>query len=512
MAFIGTILQEVLKIKKRLRTSRIVYDARLQDKTLKKLLSKAKATQFGTQYNFKKILSESDIKRAFQNQVPIFDYDTFYAQWWHKTHKGEEDVTWPGKTKFFALTSGTTGSASKRIPITKEMIKAIRKVSIRQTLTIPDFKMGSEFYQKQILMLGGTTDLTPIPSGFEGDLSGILQYNVPVWINPFYKPGKQLAALKDWNVKLKEIAKEAINWDIGIACGIPAWYQLLFEEIKRQHNVKHIHEVWPNFNVFIHGGVSFAPYKNSFKTYLGKDVKYLDTYLASEGFFAFQTADNQLGMQLVLDGSVFFEFIPFNSTNFTDEGALKEGVKPLFLNEVEEGVDYAILISTCSGAWRYLIGDTIKFISLKDFEIVISGRTKHFLSLCGEHLSVDNMNCAVKRVAEEINFNINEFTVCGIPHDGMFAHKWYVGVTNTMDNDALKTTLDNILCSLNDDYATERKHALKDIFIEQIPLELFYSFLEKKGKLGGQNKFPRVIKGELLAEWEAFIQNSNISA
>jgi acyl-CoA synthetase (AMP-forming)/AMP-acid ligase II len=509
MAFIGGILQEVLKIKKRVRKRIVVYDHRLQDKILKKLLTKAKSTQFGKQYNFKDILSSSDVKKAFQQNVPIFDYDSLHAQWWSKSVAGEEDITWPDKTKFFALTSGTTGAASKRVPITKEMIKAIRKVSIRQMLTIPDFKVDKDFYQKQILMLGGSTALTPINDGvYEGDLTGILQANIPVWLTPFYKPGKQIATEKDWGKKLELIAKEAIHWDIGIACGIPAWYQLLFEEIKRQHKVKHIHEVWPNFNIFIHGGVSFAPYKESFKSYLGKEIYYLETYLASEGFFAFQTADNQLGMQLVLDGSVYFEFAPFTSDYFTPEGNLKPNVSPLLLEEVKEGVDYALIISTCAGTWRYLIGDTVKFISLKDYEIAITGRTKHFLSLCGEHLSVDNMNCAIKKVNETTDANINEFTVCGIPHKGFFAHKWYVGTSKPIDNQLLKTTLDKTLCQLNDDYATERKHALKDIIVEQIPVELFYAFMDYRGKLGGQNKFPRVIKGELLTQWENFLSTT----
>ncbi|MFP5470065.1 MAG: GH3 auxin-responsive promoter family protein, partial [Bacteroidia bacterium] len=193
---------------------------------------------------------------------------------------------------------------------------------------------------------------------------------------------------------------------------------------------------------------------------------------------------------------------------FTAEGNLKPNVKPLLLEEVKEGVDYALVISTCAGTWRYLIGDTIKFISLKDYEIAITGRTKHFLNLCGEHLSVDNMNCAIKKVNETLNANINEFTVCGIPYDGLFAHKWYVGTTNSIDNNLLKTTLDKTLCQLNDDYATERKHALKEIFVEQIPLDLFYSFMDYRGKLGGQNKFPRVIKGELLTEWENFLSTT----
>lgn len=506
MAFIGTALQELVKIRKRIRKRLVVYDAQLQEKTLRKLLTRAKGTQFGLAYDFKSILRKENIRKAFQKNVPIYDYNKLYEAWWHRTLQGVPDVTWPGKIKYYALTSGTSESASKRVPVSKRMIQSIRKASIRQMLSIPDFKVPPEFYEKGVLMIGGSTQLKKIPHAYEGDLSGILQSTIPRWFERFYKPGKEIAELKDWDLKLDEIARQANKWDIGIICGIPAWIQLLFDKILKIHKVKNIHEIWPNFRIYVHGGVSFTPYKDSFKKYLGDEIFYLDTYLASEGFLALQSADNHYGMQLILDNWVYFEFIPFNEKNFSSEGNLKENPEVLLIDEIKEGEEYALLISTCAGSWRYLIGDVIKFTSLANFEIQITGRTKHFLSLCGEHLSVDNMNMAIRKLTDEIKVNINEFTVTGITEGGEFGHHWYLGVDREVNNEVIKTRLDELLCELNDDYCTERKHALKKLTITTLPTEKFYAFLKHIGKLGGQNKFPRVIKNGMLDQWREFIK------
>ncbi|MFZ5552989.1 MAG: GH3 family domain-containing protein [Bacteroidota bacterium] len=506
MAFVGTILQELMKIRKRIRKRMVVYDEKLQEKTLRKLLTYAQNTRFGQAYRFKEILRSEDIKKSFAKNVPVHDYNKLYDEWWHYLLKGEDDITWPGRIKHYALTSGTSGSPSKRVPVSYHMIKAIRKVSVRQMLSIPDFGVNSDFYQKSVLMIGGSTALKRIPAGFEGDLSGIMQKRIPRWFTRFYKPGKKIAVIKDWEHKLDAVAKEAKNWDIGVICGVPAWIQLLMEKIIKENNAKHIHEIWPNLNIYVHGGVSFTPYRESFKKLLGKEINYLDTYLASEGFIAAQNSDNKLGMQLVLDNWIYFEFVPFNEKNFDHEGQIKEEAEILTIEEVKENVDYAILISTCSGAWRYLIGDTIRFVKMETFEIIITGRTKHFLSLCGEHLSVDNMNMAVKKVGEELGVNINEYTVCGENYNGLFAHRWYVGVDKITDTAKLKEKLDAALKDLNDDYTTERGHALKEIFVEQLSIEKFYAFMDAQGKLGGQNKFPRVMKGKVLEDWKRFVQ------
>ncbi|MDO8965899.1 GH3 auxin-responsive promoter family protein, partial [Algoriphagus sp.] len=241
---------------------------------------------------------------------------------------------------------------------------------------------------------------------------------------------------------------------------------------------------------------------------LGRPLIYIETYLASEGFLAFQAIPNRKSMRLVLNNGVFHEFIPFSEANFDENGNVKKTAKTLKIDEVEEGKDYALLITTCAGAWRYLIGDVVRFISKEESEIIITGRTKHFLSLCGEHLSVDNMNKAIELAAEELNFRVKEFTVLGVPYKNLFAHHWFVGSDDLVDSEKLKEALDSHLKALNDDYAVERKHALKKIEIDVLPSSLFYDWMRAQGKEGGQNKFPRVLKGEKADSWQQFLKES----
>lgn len=503
MAIVGTILQEVVKHKKEtLDKKQVNFD--LQKKTLKKLLQKAKGTEFGKAYNFSAILKSGDFLKEFQQQVPLFDYEALFSKYWHKLLKGQANVCWPGKVKFFGLTSGTSNDSSKRVPVTRDMIRSIRRTGIRQLLSLAELDLPPHFYEKSVLMLGGSTKLVKMEKYFEGDLSGILAGRLPFWFNRFYKPGA-ISKERDWNTKLEKIVKAARKWDIGGIAGVPAWVQILLERIIKYYGVNNIHDIWPNFMVYTHGGVCIDPYKKSFQKLLGKDIYYLETYLASEGFLAYQRRKDH-DMELVLDNGIFFEFIPFDLNNFTPEGQLIGNPKTLLLNEVTEGVDYAVVISTNAGTWRYLIGDTIKFTSVKDYEIIITGRTKHFLSLCGEHLSVDNMTKAISIISDKLNIDIKEFTVAGIPYDNLFAHKWFIGTDDIIeDKEAFAEVLDKTLKELNDDYAVERKAALKKVIVEVIPSELFYQWLKLKGKEGGQNKFPRVIK-EQYKEWEDFLR------
>jgi hypothetical protein len=505
MAIVGSILQEVIK-KKKDNLDRRQINFNLQEKTLKKLLRKAKNTEFGIEYGFGNMLQSENCIKEFQQKVPIFDYENIYQLYWHKLLQGKGNITWPGKIKFFGLTSGTSNDSSKRVPISHDMIKSIRRTGIRQLISLAEFDLPPYFYEKSILMLGGSTSLVKIEKYFEGDLSGILTGKLPFWFNRFYKPGS-IAKERDWNIKLNKIVKKAPDWDIGGIAGNPAWVQILLERIIEHYGLANIHEIWSNLRVFSHGGVNFAPYKKSFEKLMGKEVFYLETYLASEGFLAYQRKKNH-EMQLVLDNGLFFEFIPFNSENFGPDGNRVDNPKVLLIDEVTEYEDYVILISTNAGAWRYLIGDTIRFTSVKDYEIIITGRTKHFLSMCGEHLSVDNMTRAIKEVSDLMNIDIKEFTVAGIPYQKLFAHKWYIGTDQPVETiEKLKQMLDQTLKTLNDDYAVERKAALKKIFVEVIPSKFFYDWLKMKGKEGGQHKFPRVI-GNMHDEWDEFIHQN----
>jgi hypothetical protein len=501
MAIVGTIVHGVLvKKKNNLEKKQLNFD--VQQDTLAKLINKAKNTVFGKDHGFTEILNSNDLVGNFQKQVPLYHYETLFNDYWNKLLEGKPDITWPGKVKYFGLTSGTSNDSSKRVPLTRDMIKSIRRIGIRQLLSLADLELPPNFYETSVLMLGGSTTLVNMETYFEGDLSGILAGRLPFWFNGFYKPG-QISKERDWNTKLNKIVSKAKDWDIGGICGVPAWVQILLEKIIDKYGLQTIHDIWPNFRVFAHGGVHFQPYKKSFEKLMGKEVFYLETYLASEGFLAYQRKKDH-ALQLSLDNGIFFEFIPFNSSNFKADGSLTENPEVLTIDEVKENEDYALLISTNAGTWRYLIGDTIKFVSARDFEIVITGRTKHFLSLCGEHLSVDNMSRAVSIVSEKMNIDIKEFTVAGIPHQNLFAHKWYIGTDDKVaDKEALRLLLDKTLCELNDDYGVERRAALKDILLEIIPVQAFYDWLKMKGKEGGQHKFPRVI-GRQFEEWNEF--------
>jgi predicted house-cleaning noncanonical NTP pyrophosphatase (MazG superfamily) len=242
---------------------------------------------------------------------------------------------------------------------------------------------------------------------------------------------------------------------------------------------------------------------------MGRPITYIETYLASEGFIAFQVKPNRRSMKLVLNNGLFFEFIPFTEDNFDSEGEVVTNPKTLMVHQVEEGVDYALLLSTCSGAWRYLIGDVVRFVSKEESEIIITGRTKHFLSLCGEHLSVENMNKAIQLVSEELNISIKEFTVAGVPYETMFAHKWFIGTDDPVDAEVLKLKLDEKLKMLNDDYKVERIAALKEVIVNILPATAFYKWMKLKGKEGGQNKFPRVMKKTLFEGWEEYLKKEN---
>ncbi|HZH99640.1 MAG TPA: GH3 auxin-responsive promoter family protein, partial [Flavisolibacter sp.] len=247
-----------------------------------------------------------------------------------------------------------------------------------------------------------------------------------------------------------------------------------------------------------------------FEKLLGKPIIYIENYLSSEGFIGFRDRQHAKGMKLILNNNIFMEFVPFNDQNFDADGKMVENPEALMIHEVEEGKDYALLMSTNAGAWRYLIGDTVRFVDLQRNEVVITGRTKHFLSLVGEHLSVENMNRAVQLVSEELNISIPEYTVVGFPHENFFAHKWYVACDDAVDEGLLRDKIDQHLCQLNDDYAVERTSALKEVFLEKLPEEVFMKFMETKGKLGSQHKFPRVMKGKMLQDWNDFLHSRTI--
>lgn len=429
-----------------------------------------------------------------------------FKNWWYKAVNGEANVCWPKKVKYFALSSGTSDAASKYIPVSGDMLRAIKRASKRLVMSQSRYDLPKEHYQKGVLMIGGSTNLKYNGLYYEGDLSGIQAKHIPFYYQYFYKPGKKISKEKDWNIKLEEIAKSAKNWDIGTVVGVPAWVQILFEKIIEEYKVNNIHDIWPNLAVYAHGGVSIAPYKKGFEKLLGKPIIYVNTYLASEGFVAYQDGQTTDSCKMILDNGIFYEFVPFTESNFDAEGNMLSNPETLNIRQIQEGVEYALLLSTCSGAWRYLIGDVIKFTSIENYEIMITGRTKQFLSLCGEHLSQENMDRAIEMVAQELNITIKEYTVIGIPYDTLFAHHWYIGTDDAVDSTLLKKRLDEILSELNDDYKVERTAALKDVIVDVLASNVFYDYMSAQGKIGGAFKFPRVLKGPKSEHWENYLK------
>lgn len=477
----------------------------IQQRTLKKLLLKAQNTQFGTYYQFSSMLTHGSVYERFRDQVPIVDYIGMLP-WWQKSRLGEENVCWPGKTRNFALSSGTSDGSTKFIPVTKDMLKAIRRASLRQVLSIAQAGVKRENIARKWLMIGGSTQLEYNGVYYSGDLSGITTGKVPILFQRLSKPGDDIRKEKDWQEKIEKITLEAKNWDVGMVAGVPAWIKLLFENIIDHYQLDNIHDIWPHLEVYIHGGVSLSPYRKGLDQLMGRPIHYFETYLASEGFIAFQNrANSNGGMRLILRNGIFYEFIPFNSENFNPDGGLLPTARAIPLGEVDEDTEYAILLSTCAGTWRYLIGDTIRFTDVSRCEIRITGRTKHFLSLCGEHLSVENMTRAVEIVSQEFDVEIPEFTVAGIPYEGFFAHEWFLGCDDELNEAEVRRKLDFALRILNDDYRTERTAALKEVIVHVLPTQVFFNYLEKQGKTGAQNKFPRVLKAKQLEDFKAHI-------
>lgn len=506
MTLRGTVLKKATKYASKFNNSITQEAEKKQLKQLKKLLNKAKGTEFGKKYGFSKILKSNDLMKTFADQVPIYDYNLMFQHFWHKTLSGVADVSWPGVVKNFALTSGTTGAASKRVPVSNQMIQTIKKVAIKQMLGLGKMDLPADFYDKQILFLGGSTELNGIESQMEGDLSGILTGKVPAWIAPFSKPEKEIRALSNWGDKIDEIVKKAPEWDLGVICGVPSWVQILLEKIIDHYGLSSIYEIWPNLKIYIHGGVNFDPYMPKFNDLLNSQAIYLDTYLCSEGFFAFQSVDSNR-MQLLVNSNVFYEFIPFDTAHYDEDGELINS-ETITINEVEEGIDYALIISTCAGAWRYQIGDTIRFLDKEKLTIKITGRTKHFLNLCGEHLSVDNMTEALTKVSYKYEMSFSEFAIIGgISKSGNFRHTWYIGSAEVPDNvKEFRENLDYELSMLNTDYLIERNFALEELEIKFLPNKIFYDFMKIKDKYGAQHKFPRVLKGKMGEDWLSYLE------
>jgi phenylacetate-coenzyme A ligase PaaK-like adenylate-forming protein len=506
MPIIGKLIKKTTEISYR-RNARKGIEYLHQIESLRLLLETAKNTKFGLYYSFHKYSSKPDMISSFQKHVPITTYEDFYEKWLKDTIAGAKDHTWKGKIKYYALSSGTTGSPSKRIPVTLEMIRSFQRTSMRQLSILHELHLPENFYSASVLTVGGSTKLSKKAKHIEGDLSGILKKHTSLIVTPFTKPGNRITAIKDWNEKLKLIIERAPRWNIGIIAGIPSWCILLMERIVEHYKLQHIHELWPNLEVYVHGGVFMEPYVERLTKISGKKIHLLDTYLASEGYFAYQTSLNSNGMKLLLNNGIFFEFVPFNSDYFDENGELTDQHEAFTISQVKEGVDYALLITTNAGLWRYLIGDLVRFTNVDTYEIKITGRIKQFLSLCGEHLSLDNINQALLSVSKDLKIGISEYTIFADSNNCQ--HNWFIGSQNECDQELFAKRMEEKLCELNDDYAYVRKYNLQPPIFKFLPATKFYDFLESLGKIGAQNKMPRVLNKEQSERWLQFLKETS---
>lgn len=504
MPIIGEIIKRSVETVDRIFTNPDPKEA--QQKVLENLLSKAKNTAFGKYYQFENMLKSTDIRASFAAEVPFFNYDQLREEWWQKVIDGGEDVTWPGKVKYFAVSSGTT-STKKHIPVTEEMLQSIRRAGMQQIKGIADFDLPATFFEKEILMFGSSTNLKEVNGHLEGEISGISASQIPYWFEGFYRPGKDISAIDDWDERVEALARESGNWDIGAISGIPSWIELMLKRVIAHHNAETIHDVWPNFQVYTSGGVAFEPYRKSFEKLCGKEITVIDTYLASEGYLATQLRKETDAMALITDNGVYFEFVHFTPENMNEDGSINPEAKVENIENVEEGKDYVLLISTVSGAWRYMIGDTITFTDKERAEIKITGRTKHFLNVVGSHLSVIQMNQAMEKLSEEFDCQIKEFTVAAVEEDDEYRHRWYLGVDceKSLDENQIAERLDDLLKENNKNYKVARGKALKHIEVRIVTDEMFRKWTEDTKQKGGQVKVPRVMKAEDFKEWEAYV-------
>ncbi len=427
-----------------------------------------------------------------------------YDEWWHYLLEGHQNITWPGGQNYFALSSGTT-SNKKYIPVTDDMIEAIKNSGMQQVMSLKNFDLPSDYFEKQILMLGSSTSLIQQADHLEGEISGISAANIPSWFTNFYKPGTEIASIADWDEKVARIAEEAPGWDIGSISGIPSWVELMLKEIIAHNKLTTIHDIWPNLNVYTSGGVAFEPYRKSMEKLLARPLIYIDTYLASEGYLATQKRPDTNSMALIVNNGVFFEFVPFVEENIDDEGRVKQGVKVYTLEQAEENTEYVLLISTVSGAWRYMIGDTVKITDKKRAEIQISGRTKHYLNVVGEQLSVQKMNMGIQKLEDAFGTEIKEFIASTVFENEEYRMKWIIGTNTGIDAAKAAEIIDKELCDNNKNYQVARTKALKGVDVEAVPVEHFYSWSEEFKKLGGQAKIPRVMKENEFSEFREYV-------
>lgn len=476
-------------LKKRLHQIELFvkYPADVQNELLLKLVDMAAFTEFGTQYRF----DEMETYRQFAERVPISSYEDL-APMIQRCREGEQNVFWPTPIKWFAKSSGTTNAKSKFIPVSQEALDDCHYKSGKDLLSLYlNNNEDSKLFTGKSLRLGGSKELYKEKGSYFGDLSAILIDNLPRWAEYSSTPSNRVSLMPHWEDKLRAIIAESTQENVTSLAGVPSWMLVLLTELLKETKADHLFEVWENLEVYFHGGVSFTPYRTQYEKLLPRThFKYYEIYNASEGFFAIQDRNYHSDLLLMLDYGIFYEFIPM-----TEWG--KEQPKALPIWEVELGVNYAMVISTNAGLWRYTVGDTVRFTSLSPFRIKITGRTKHYINAFGEELIVENAEQALRTACEQTGASLIDYTAAPVymSDKEKGAHQWMIEFRNApKDLKRFTLVLDEALKHLNSDYEAKRQSdiTLRMPIVEVAPSGLFYQWLKSKEKVGGQHKIPRL--------------------
>lgn len=483
MPIVNSLMQKIIK----LRIPQIEYfmnnPLEVQQDVFNDLIKSAKDTIWGQFYDYKSINSWED----FNQRVPINDYNTLLP-FFERIRRGEDNILWCSEIKWFSKSSGTTASKSKFIPISEESLQECHYKGGKDMLALycnnyPE----TNIFSGTSLALGGSKQDNEFNNGiFIGDVSAIIIDNLPYWAEAFRTPKKEIALMPEWEEKLKMMIQDVSSSNVVSLSGVPSWMLVLLKGVM-EHTGKSIKDVWPNLEVYFHGGVSFTPYKEQYNALIPNGINYMETYNASEGFFGLQDRSDLDSMLLLLDYGIYYEFIPITEID-------KPNPKIINLSKVEIGKNYALVISTNGGLWRYMIGDTIVFTELKPFRFKISGRTKNYINLCGEELIVDNANNALEKACKMTDSIINEYTAAPFMGEVRY-HDWVIEFEKEpKDIEQFIDILDASLQEVNSDYEAKRykNFILQKPKLRIAPKGTFISWLKTKGKLGGQHKVPRL--------------------
>ena len=466
-----------------------------QRNVLQHLITQAQYTEIGRKYSFSRLFTVRDFKR----RVPISEYDDL-KPYIERMMAGEQNILWNTPINWFAKSSGTTSDKSKFIPISEESLKDIHFKASKDLLSnyyknFPD----SDLLTGKSLVVGGSHQVNYLQEDIQyGDLSAVLMQNTPFWGHWIRTPELSIALLDEWESKIEKIARSTINENVTSLAGVPTWTILLIKRILEISGKKTLKEVWPNLELYMHGGVSFTPYRDQINRLIGAPINYLETYNASEGFFAAQNMPDDDGMLLFTDHGIFYEFMPV-------EEYRKPNARTISLKQVELNKNYALVISTNGGLWRYLLGDTIQFTSLRPFKIKVTGRLKHYMNAFGEEIIVDNADRAIAVASLKTGAIVNDYTAAPVyfSENTNGAHEWLIEFDNPPEQlDQFVFELDEALKSVNSDYEAKRYKniALRQPIIHSLKKGTFNQWLHSKGKLGGQHKVPRLSNDRKMIE------------